>query len=1113
MNRKYTNLCIPLVLCAWVHVPVAKAYSQGLAVRKQYPTQRRNAAPHHRALASPATLSSPAQAISARPMVTSHTDLTAPTTNIGFQAASHISSGTTDAALNTLPYRCALGDFNGDGKQDIAALVQDPSSSFWLSILLSYGDGTFQQPVLTSVNFGTNDFLTVGDLNRDGKADVVLVHSNSIDVFIGDGTGHFAAPVNYLTNIANPVAASLIDANGDTLIDVIVASGTIDFTGNSPVQTLLGNGLGALGTPSTAHYPGTVTYGVFADLNGDGHPDLASSAQVFWGTSGDFQGPITLTGANTCAFPFGAAQGSVVVADVNGNGRPDIVTADCWQQTITTFVNLGSASFAAGISTWAAYTASTVTIADVNGDGKPDAIVGDLYSLDMMVLLGNNDGTFTPAPFGYPAGGDLWTPPLIADFNSDGRPDIVVPSGISDEWASLVYLGGLGDGTFVAPHDYFVRGGAQGSAANSWGIASADLNGDGLPDYVVGNLSNDPNVGVTVYLSNAGSPSKFLHPGVNYGSGGNLQFVALADIDGDGKLDLIASNTVPGSPMVGSVQIFLGNVDGTFQTNSTTIPVISGAGLGQLVVKDFNGDNKPDIAVLDTGTVSALTQAFTGNVWVLLNISTLASPSFAAPVNYSLTSPGGEIAAADLGNGHTDLAVNQPQSTGAISILLGDGKGVFAAQPDFDINGFYPAGLTIAKLNPSPTAHPDLIVAIDDSNGGMGIAVASGNGDGTFNAPVLYPTSSNTASSITSYPAEVRVADLNGDGNLDLVFTNFGDGTVGVLYGTGQWGSGQNPFYAPVDFAVNDSPLEFLLVDVNGDGSLDAVMDSASYSGLTTFLNTGSNKVTLSSSSNPSASGTSVTFTAAVTATPLAGEAGVSPTGSVTFNDNLGGPLGTVALSGGVATFSTSSLAMGAHVVTAIYSGDDNLIGQTVATLAQNVNALLPAYALSASPMSATLHPGQSANFVVTATPNPEYVGTVNFSCGTLPAGITCLFNPPSINLSGISPATTTLTVTVTPNLVASSAPTQQSYHAVPMTSMTFGLLGFIALGASRRSRRTWSSALVVVALALILAATGCSGSGNKLVPTPVPQVTPIKVVAASRGAAQQLNLTLNIQR
>lgn len=239
----------------------------------------------------------------------------------------------------------------------------------------------------------------------------------------------------------------------------------------------------------------------------------------------------------------------------------------------------------------------------------------------------------------------------------------------------------------------------------------------------------------------------------------------------------------------------------------------------------------------------------------------------------------------------------------------------------------------------------------------------------------------------------------------------------------------------------------------------------------------------------------------------------MSPTGSVTFNDNLGGPLGTVALSGGVATFSTSSLAMGAHVVTAIYSGDDNLIGQTVATLAQNVNALLPAYALSASPMSATLHPGQSANFVVTATPNPEYVGTVNFSCGTLPAGITCLFNPPSINLSGISPATTTLTVTVTPNLVASSAPTQQSYHAVPMTSMTFGLLGFIALGASRRSRRTWSSALVVVALALILAATGCSGSGNKLVPTPVPQVTPIKVVAASRGAAQQLNLTLNIQR
>ena len=1111
MDRKYTKLFVYLFLCYWMHLPVADAHSQTDTARILNPKQRRNGTTNRRTSSS-----SRIQASTARSMATGQSNLTAPTTNIGFQIAPHISSGTAGVpGSSTLPYLCSLGDFNGDGHQDVAAVVQDPNSNFWLSILLSNGDGTFRQPVLTSVNFGTNDLLAVGDLNRDGKADVVLVHSNSVDVFLGDGTGNVSAPVNYPTAIANPVAASVLDANGDTFLDVVIASGSPDLTGSSPVQSLLGNGLGALETPSTSHYPGAMTYGVISDLNSDGHPDLVSSTQVFWGTAGDFQAPTTLTtSTDVCPFPFGLPYGSVTVADVNGDGRPDVVTADCSSnQSITAFVNLGAGSFAAGIPSWAAYFPSTVTIADVNGDGKPDAIVTDFYSMDMMVLLGNNDGTFTSPPLGFPAGGDLWTPPLVADFNSDGHPDIIVPSGISGQWASLVYFGGLGDGTFVSAHDYFLKGGALGTTTDSWGIATADLNGDGFPDFVVGNLSDDPNVGVTVYLSNTGSSGKFLNSGVNYGSGGNLQFVALADIDGDGKLDLITANTVPGLNTTGDIQVFLGKGDGTFQTTPTSFPVISGTGLGQLIVKDFNGDNLPDIAVLDNGSISANTQTFTGNVWILLNTSTHGSPSFAAPVNYALSGAGGSIAAADFGNGHIDLAITQSQSIGVVSILLGNGAGLFTPQPDFNLDMFYPAGLSVAKLNPSPTAHPDLIVAIDDSNAGMGIAVASGNGDGTFNTPVLYPATSNATGTITPFPADVRAADLDGDGNLDLVFTNFGDGTIGVLYGTGQWGSGQSPFYAPVEFALNDSPLELVLADVNDDGALDVVTDSAGYSGLTTFLNTGSNKVNLRSSSNPSASGTPVTFTAALTATPLPGEASANPTGSVTFNDNLSGPIGTVTLSGGRATLSTSSLTAGAHVLTAIYSGDNNLIGRTVATLVQNVNGILPTYALSANPTTATLNPGQSANFVITATPRPVYIGTVTFSCGTLPAGITCLFNPPSLNLAGASPASTTLTLTVAPTAVSSAAPANRSNHYLPVTWMTFGLFGFMTLGVSRRNQRAWASALVSVSLALILAATGCSSSGTRPVPTPIPQITPIRVVASGNGANQQLNLTLTIQR
>jgi hypothetical protein len=1062
---------------------------------------------------------------SARPLAASPTlNLLSPTTKVGFQVAPHISAGIAPTTgEETLPYLTALGDFNNDGQPDVATIVQDQNSVFWLSILLSKGDGTFQPALLTAINFGAHDLFAVGDLNQDGNTDVVLVHSNSVDVLISDGKGSFAPPATYATTISSPAAVALMDANGDKVVDVLVANASPDGSGDSPVATLVGDGTGSFGKPSISHYKGTMTYGVFADLDADGYPDLVTATQVFLGGASDYQSPITLTTAtNTCTSPLGLANGSVVIADVTGDGMADILTADCLNQTITAYINLGKGSFSAGTSTWAAYLPENVAIADVNGDGKLDAIVGDFYSMGIVVLLGNNDGTFAVASPGYPVGGDLWTAPVIADFNSDGYPDIVMPSGIADQWESLVYIAGLGNGAFVAPHDYSFTGGAQGTSADSWGIATADLNGDGLPDFVVGNLSNDPNVGVTVFLSNADSPAKSLQLGVNYGSGGNLKFVALADIDGDGNPDLIASNADPTS---GDIQVFRGNGDGTFQTKPTTISVVSGAGLGQLVVGDFNGDNKPDVAVLDTGTISSVDQTFTGNVWILLNNSTSGSPAFASPVSYSLTSPGWEIAAADLGNGHVDLVVTQAQST-AVSILLGDGKGAFVPQKDFDMGSFFPAGLAIAQLNPS--GHPDLVVAVDDSNAGMGIAVASGNGDGTFDTPVLYPATSKTTGTVNPFPSEVRIADLNGDGNLDLVFTNFGDGAVGVLYGTGQFGSGQSPFYAPVEFAANDCPLVLVLADVNGDGALDAVIDGCGYSDVTTLLNIAANQVSLSPgpvllvnhgsgqtalAANPHAAPGQFTFTATVAPLPLAGAPlTYMPTGTVTFSDG-DAVIGTTIVSAGSASVTPTISAAGTHIITAIYSGDDNYVGQTKATLIQTIDAPASAYLLSANPTSTTLLAGQSAQFVITATPNPKSTDTVNFSCGPLPQGISCSFSPASLTLTGTSPASTTLTVTAAPTFVASGAPAFPA-GGLPLTGLSVGVLGSVLLAGFRgKHRARLAPVLLLVALAAVLVATGCSSNPAG---TPNPGATPmmIRVIAASgaKSGAQQLNITVTIR-
>jgi hypothetical protein len=1053
--------------------------------------------------------------VNARPRATAPPLLPTSSTAIGFQTAPHISAGTTPStALAVSPYLSVGGDFNHDGRQDVASIGQDANNVFWLSILLSNGDGTFQPPVLTAVTFTTSDLLAVGDLNRDGSADVVVVHAGSIDVFLGDGTGKFSTAVNYPTSISNPVAVALLDNNGDSFVDVIIASGTPDGTGQSPVNTLLGNGSGALAAATTAHYNGAMGYGVLADLNADGYLDLVSATQVFFGSAGDYQPPVTLTTRpDACQFPYGTANSSVTVADVNGDGRPDVVTADCSNGTITAFLNQGNGSFAAGTSTWAAYLPSNVTIADVNGDGKPDAIVADFYSMDIYVLLGNKDGTFVPAPMGYPAGGDLWTAPVVADFNSDGRPDILIPSGIGGQWESLVLLTGLGNGGLVAPHDYLYAGGAPGTTAYAWGIASADLNGDGLPDFVVGNQSGDTTVGVTVFLSNAASPGKSLHQGVNYGSGGNLEFVALADIDGDGNPDMIASNTG------GEIQVFLGHGDGTFDTVPTKVPVGSGAGLGRLVVGDFDGDGKPDIAVLDTGTVAS-NQTFLSNVWVLLNRSATGTPAFTAPVNYALTSLGGEAAAADLGNHHLDLLITQTQST-SVSILLGDGTGSFARQPDFDLGSFYPSGLAVAQLNPA--GHPDLLVSVDDSNAGMGIAVATGNGDGTFAAPVLYPGTSNTTGTITPFPQDVRVADLNGDGILDIVYANAGDGTVGVLYGTGQWGSGQSPFYEPIEFAANGAPLTLLLADINGDGALDAVIEGSGYSGITTLLNTGANQlalypgsVVLSShlksarSMIPHAAPGQFTFTATVGPLPLAGAPPSStPSGTVIFRDGTT-QLGVVTTSAGSATITPTLTTLGTHIITAIYSGDDNYVGQTQATLIQTIDAPLSLYTLSATPTDASLTPGRSAQFVITATPNPVSFDTVTFSCGALPPGISCSFNPSSLVLNGTSAKSTTLTLTVAPNFVASTDPVNAP--SFPMAGMTFAMFGCaLVVGLRERISGRLAPVLVVVALAILLAATGCSNNSGNGSPAPTPMTVRVLASSLGKGGAQQINLTVSI--
>jgi hypothetical protein len=780
-----------------------------------------------------------------------------PVGKIGFVSAIQIpAGGQVGGAGYALP-----GDFNGDGKKDVVTVIQNYVSNTWIysiSVVLSNGDGTFQAPVLTPVP--GNDYgaqIVVGDVNGDKKDDLIVAHQNgnavytssSFDVLISNGDGTFTIGNNYSITANDLAGGTMADVNGDGKLDVVV----VDQASPGNVWTLLGNGDGTFQPPTSVALNGGAGYSVvFADFNGDGLLDLADTdyntgqLTVYLATS-------ATTYANSVSY---ATPGpgpvyypcSLTAGDLTGDSKPEIVSANCNSDNLSVYLNNGDGSFqnatyynpalnAAG-GTVADVYPQAVTIADVNGDGKADVISSNYDSGDVTILLGNGDGTLQQPTIGYATGGYPYTPAIVADFNGDGFADLMVPNAFN-----LVYLKGYGDGTFRSALNYYSPI-TDNNYAYSVGIATGDFNGDGIPDFVIGNCC-DSTVGVTVFLSRRDGS---MQAGVNYG-GGNLYYVAVADFNGDGKLDIAATDWSNGV-----VQIFNGVGDGTFSLGSTFATDTSNTHSDGLVAGDFNHDGHPDLAV----------QNYTGqNVGVLINDGT---GNFLAPVNYALSAPYSYqgIATADLnGDGNLDLVVplnNQP----AIAILLGNADGTFQAETDLTV-GNQPRAVAIADLNGDGKL--DLATTIDQvGSQGQVIEVNLGNGDGTFQKPAFYASTLQNFSFNYPNPAFIQAADIDGDGKLDLVYTNPQYGTVGVLFG-----SGNGLFYDPVEYPSGGNAWGLVVADVNQDGAPDVVTADNDFSGLTVLLNNNGSStaanytVSTAPSTAKVTAGSSATFTLTVT--------------------------------------------------------------------------------------------------------------------------------------------------------------------------------------------------------------------------------------------------------
>jgi hypothetical protein len=481
-------------------------------------------------------------------------------------------------------------------------------------------------------------------------------------------------------------------------------------------------------------------------------------------------------------------------------------------------------------------------------------------------------------------------------------------------YVALLFLfvpGSLSGDRLFKPAQGYPSGGAPSS------VAIADVNGDGKPDLILANprtcyFCGNPG-GVGVLLGNGGGTFNSVQ---TYSVGGyEPESVAVADVNGDGKLDILVTGGCVFCD-AGVLGVLLGNGDGTFQAVQTY--ALGSRVPDSMAVGDFNNDGKPDVAVSNNDNVEGKTVA------VLLGNG---NGTFQAPQNYS---SGGSnalrIAVADVnGDGKTDLLVTAPGITG---VLLGNGDGTFQESKTYS-TGFDTEGIAVADVNGDGKL--DLLVT------GFSVAVLLGNGDGTFQAARTY-------SSGGFIPDAITVGDVNGDAKPDLLVVNYciasnncsGNKVVVLL------GNGDGTFLLPQHYDAGGSYGDAIAIgDVSGDGKPDLVVAEACLpnlecdSGLVSvLLGTAGYRTTtnLSSSPNPSLQGQAVTLMATVSSIGP-----IVPTGKVKFK-NGGTLLGSAILSTGVATLTKKNLPVGMISLTAVYQGDVHSAKSTSQVLVQVVN-------------------------------------------------------------------------------------------------------------------------------------------------------------------------------